>query len=154
MFDAAIVAEDVSIREIARRLAGDNATTAQVETKRRALGRYLGDEHTPRHPTAKKIARALGMPEDHFDVLYPEREMRLSTTKQLQAIKALVVELRELIAKQTGINAEATAELEGRLEEVAGLVAEGLARVEAGVADVARRLPPEERPNHSDGSPS
>jgi hypothetical protein len=66
-----------------------------------------------------------------------------------------LLKLMRAAAKRAGISpveaARRSAGAEGsqqlprdRLEEVADLVAEGLARVEAGIADVARRLPPEE----------
>jgi transcriptional regulator with XRE-family HTH domain len=44
------------------------------------------------------------------------------------------------------VRESATPDLERRLEEVAALVGEGLARLEAGIADVARRLPDEDNP--------
>lgn len=62
------------LRTLARTLAGDDATHEQVEVERRAVRRWLTKGANPSQANRRRVAAALGLPEQMFDDADDEEE--------------------------------------------------------------------------------
>lgn len=81
----------MSVRELARRLAGPSATESRIENTRRGLHRYLRGESTSiQSPaTASRIARELGQPADHFIIRRSGEHVRALEERVLTQLATL-----------------------------------------------------------------
>jgi hypothetical protein len=83
--------QQVGKRELARILAGSDADHTRIEKERRAIYKVL-DGRQPKPPFARRLARALSLPDDYF-----VREVK--RTSAAERIAALERELEEVRAE-------------------------------------------------------
>ena len=106
----------VSVRELARRVAGPDATEAKIEQERRSLSRYLSGRNVPQRPSVSRIEQALGLAEGSLpskdDAPRPQ-----SSADVLAALDSAVRSLTDLLGQ--GATADA---LLGRLDALAAAI--------------------------------
>lgn len=89
---AELDAQDISVRELARRLVA-SGHDVKVESCRRALMRYISGDSSPGADARVSIAAALGIPVDAFT---EDRERQIRHERVMDALAPLADVLLEL----------------------------------------------------------
>jgi hypothetical protein len=91
-------ARTVSVRGLARLMAGDGASERKIETERRRLNKYLNEGGHPEPERATQLERLLARPEGDLSALIPPRrraELAARGAGRLEELAGRVVELEE-----------------------------------------------------------
>jgi transcriptional regulator with XRE-family HTH domain len=91
----AVEASGLSHREIARRIAGDEAADTAVERERRNLLRWLSGEHMPSPAKATLLASILGG--DVTDYRQSPDQVRRTLQQRLRRAEAEIAEIRRML---------------------------------------------------------
>lgn len=83
----------LSIRALAREMAGDGASESKVKTARRNLTRWKSGDAKPSRPNAEWLSRRLGQPMDRF--LVSKAEAVNAWVELEQRVTALEAQLRD-----------------------------------------------------------
>lgn len=151
----AIKAAGVSVRGLARTLAGEDEQ--QAEDERRALNRYLAGKHRPTRANADRIAAALGLPAGTFRSSEDD-DPPLTIPERITELAALVEEVRSLVEERLPEPDEEGEQplasrrvailrlrsLEEKVDGMAQATAESLAALAAAIDEISVRLHGEE----------
>jgi transcriptional regulator with XRE-family HTH domain len=134
----------MSQRELARRLAGDDATGRRVENERRQIAKYLSGENLPSPEKAARMAGILDQPADFFQDADAGPPRRL--LDQIVALRELTEEVRVLIDERLlpADDLEARlSSLEAHFEQQGQSQVKALKALTAGIAKLERQLVPQ-----------
>lgn len=98
--DAILKERDLSVRGLARLLAGPGAEHKQIESRRRALTRYLQEGASPERASSDEIAAALGLPPGSLPAEAEDQATRRFLAQQVDEIRGLLDELSTLIGEK------------------------------------------------------
>jgi transcriptional regulator with XRE-family HTH domain len=121
--------QELSQRGLAKRLAGEDASSKRVENVRRQVAKWLSGQNVPTAVSARRLAAVLGTPPDYF--MAPRG-----------AAGAPLLQAAERLAEA----AELLEESAGRQERLLGEQAEIAERLERLLGDLARREAAAPRP--------
>lgn len=97
--DAILKERGLSVRGLARLLAGPDAEHKQIESRRRALTRYLQEGASPERASSDEIAVALGLAPGSLPAEAEDQATRRFLGQQVEEIRGLLDELAVLIGE-------------------------------------------------------
>lgn len=147
----AIEEQKISQRQLARGLAGADATTSRVENERRQIMKWLAGDHLPSEAKARRLSELLEKPADYFiDAVGQARRL----PELVAEVHELIGDVSELIDEQLGAKAvtgppwavtlhDRLQSLEGAVSSAGQAATDAITRLEAAIVRLSQQLEPQ-----------